>query len=434
MAAMESSSQKLWTPANKVTLARILLIPLFVAAVAAPWPAWFPQWPDAELWKPIIAALVFIVISATDAVDGHLARSRNEVTTLGKFMDPLADKLLVTAALLVLVEQQVLPSWVALIIIAREFIVSGIRMVAASEGVVIAASWWGKVKTVTQIVAIVLFLIKGTPLLGFYNQSLDDGMYLLAWFAMLLAVFFTIVSMLDYFRKARTLLGFGEEGSEAESGVAAGAGASKGVAAVAGAGAAAGEGESTSVDASAGTTDAAAGTTDAVVGTGVFTPELIEKATSVLEAARAAGKHIATAESCTGGLISGALTAIAGSSDVVAGGIVSYSNEVKEARLGVPADVIETQGAVSYETACAMAEGARRELSVDLAVSVTGIAGPGGAVPGKPVGTVWIGVCDNSGADAHVYHFAGSRDEVRAQTVAAALDSLAAHMETPVRA
>ncbi len=427
MAAMESSSQKLWTPANKVTLARILLIPLFVAAVAAPWPAWFPQWPDAELWKPIIAALVFIVISATDAVDGHLARSRNEVTTLGKFMDPLADKLLVTAALLVLVEQQVLPSWVALIIIAREFIVSGIRMVAASEGVVIAASWWGKVKTVTQIVAIVLFLIKGTPLLGFYNQSLDDGMYLLAWFAMLLAVFFTIVSMLDYFRKARTLLGFGEEGSEAESGVAAGAGAIKGAAAVAGAGAAAGEGESTSVDASAGTTDAAAGT-------GVFTPELIEKATSVLEAARAAGKHIATAESCTGGLISGALTAIAGSSDVVAGGIVSYSNEVKEARLGVPADVIETQGAVSYETACAMAEGACRELSVDLAVSVTGIAGPGGAVPGKPVGTVWIGVCDNSGADARVYHFAGSRDEVRAQTVAAALDTLAAHMETPVRA
>ncbi len=415
MAAMESSSQKLWTPANKVTLARILLIPLFVAAVAAPWPAWFPQWPDAELWKPIIAAVVFIVISATDAVDGHLARSRNEVTTLGKFMDPLADKLLVTAALLVLVEQQVLPSWVALIIIAREFIVSGIRMVAASEGVVIAASWWGKVKTVTQIVAIVLFLIKGTPLLGFYNQSLDDGMYLLAWFAMLLAVFFTIVSMLDYFRKARTLLGFGEEGSEAESGVAAGAGA------------VAGEGESTSVDASAGTTDAAAGT-------GVFTPELIEKATSVLEAARAAGKHIATAESCTGGLISGALTAIAGSSDVVAGGIVSYSNEVKEARLGVPVDVIETQGAVSYETACAMAEGARCELSVDLAVSVTGIAGPGGAVPGKPVGTVWIGVCDNSGADARVYHFAGSRDEVRAQTVAAALDTLAAHMETPVRA
>ena len=415
MAAMESSPQKLWTPANKVTLARILLIPLFVAAVAAPWPAWFPQWPDAELWKPIIAALVFIVISATDAVDGHLARSRNEVTTLGKFMDPLADKLLVTAALLVLVEQQVLPSWVALIIIAREFIVSGIRMVAASEGVVIAASWWGKVKTVTQIVAIVLFLIKGTPLLGFYNQSLDDGMYLLAWFAMLLAVFFTIVSMLDYFRKARTLLGFGEEGSEAESGVAAGAGA------------AAGEGESTSVDASAGTTDAAAGT-------GVFTPELIEKATSVLEAARAAGKHIATAESCTGGLISGALTAIAGSSDVVAGGIVSYSNEVKEARLGVPADVIETQGAVSYETACAMAEGACRKLSVDLAVSVTGIAGPGGAVPGKPVGTVWIGICDNSGADARVYHFAGSRDEVRAQTVAAALDTLAAHMETPVRA
>lgn len=424
---MGNSSQKLWTPANKVTLARILLIPLFVAAVAAPWPVWFPQWPEAELWKPVVAALVFIVISATDAVDGHLARSRGEVTTLGKFMDPLADKLLVTAALLVLVEGQVLPSWVALIIIAREFIVSGIRMVAASEGLVIAASWWGKVKTVTQIAAIVLFLIKGTPLLGYYSQSLDDGMYLLAWFAMILAIFFTIASMLDYFRKARTLLGFGEEDGETAA-AQAHSRAAEDLTTTAGWVSATKPSDVKDFRA-----EAAGGHAGATGGAGVFAPCIIEKATGLLDAARAEHKRVASAESCTGGLVSAALTAIPGSSDVVAGAIVSYSNEVKEARLGVPEETIETRGAVSYETACAMAEGACRELDVDLAVSVTGIAGPGGAVPGKPVGTVWIGICDHTGSDARVHHFAGSRDDVRAQTVLAALDMLATHIETPVR-
>ena len=122
-----AAREKLWTPANVVTLVRICCVPVFVVAIISPWPAWFPQWSDAETWKPWIAAGIFVLLAATDGLDGYLARSRNEVTNFGKFMDPLADKILVAAALLALVELSVLPSWVALVILTREFIVSGIR-------------------------------------------------------------------------------------------------------------------------------------------------------------------------------------------------------------------------------------------------------------------------------------------------------------------
>ena len=131
---------KLWTPANIVTLIRICLVPVFVVVLLSPWPQWF-HLPDlAEHSKSLIAAAIFVLISCTDWLDGYLARSRGEVTDFGKFMDPLADKILVMAALLALIELGSLPSWVALIIVAREFIVSGVRMVAASKGTVISAS------------------------------------------------------------------------------------------------------------------------------------------------------------------------------------------------------------------------------------------------------------------------------------------------------
>ncbi|MEG0375764.1 MAG: CDP-alcohol phosphatidyltransferase family protein, partial [Raoultibacter sp.] len=102
MAAQNPTHEKLWTPANIVTLIRICGVPLFVIALISPWPAWFPSWSEAELWKPWIATGIFILLAATDGLDGYLARSRGEVTNLGKFMDPLADKILVAAALLAL--------------------------------------------------------------------------------------------------------------------------------------------------------------------------------------------------------------------------------------------------------------------------------------------------------------------------------------------
>lgn len=147
-------------------------------------------------------------------------------------------------------------------------------------------------------------------------------------------------------------------------------------------------------------------------------------AENVLAAARAQGKTIATAESLTGGMIAAALTAVPGSSDVVLGGVVSYASAVKRDVLRVPEEVLNSVGAVSEEAACAMAEGARRQTGADVAVSVTGIAGPGGAEPGKPVGTVWMGIATAEGTCAAQHCFEGDRAAVREQTVDAALGAL----------
>ena len=133
------------------------------------------------------------------------------------------------------------------------------------------------------------------------------------------------------------------------------------------------------------------------------------------------GKTLATAESCTGGGIGAALTAVPGSSAVYKGGIISYTNEVKERLLGVPAEMLEAYGAVSVPVAQAMAEGARKALQTDIAVSVTGLAGPGGDEYGNPVGTVFIGYADANKSYAKEYHFSGDREAVRQQAVQMAL-------------
>ena len=134
-----------------------------------------------------------------------------------------------------------------------------------------------------------------------------------------------------------------------------------------------------------------------------------------------AGKTLVTAESCTGGGIGAALTAIPGSSAVYKGGIISYTNWVKEHLLDVDAEILNTCGAVSSEVAKAMAEGARKALSADIAVSVTGLAGPGGDDFGNPVGMVYIGYADDNRTESIACHFAGDRDSVRKQAVLAAL-------------
>ena len=130
---------------------------------------------------------------------------------------------------------------------------------------------------------------------------------------------------------------------------------------------------------------------------------------------------LSTAESCTGGLIGGLLTALPGSSGYYLGGVISYANAVKEGLLGVPGTVLETVGAVSEETAIAMAKGAQSALHSDYALSVTGIAGPGGGSEKKPVGTVWIGLATPDGVTARRFLFSGDREEVRLATVGAAL-------------
>lgn len=145
-------------------------------------------------------------------------------------------------------------------------------------------------------------------------------------------------------------------------------------------------------------------------------------AAALLAACRARGWRLATAESCTGGLVAGRLTDVAGSSDVVAGGIVAYANSVKAGRLGVPQAVLEREGAVSEATARAMAEGCRRALVVDVAIAVTGIAGPGGGSTTKPVGLVHLAVATPDGTWHCRAVFPGDRAQIRAATVNAALD------------
>jgi nicotinamide-nucleotide amidase len=154
--------------------------------------------------------------------------------------------------------------------------------------------------------------------------------------------------------------------------------------------------------------------------------EIIEAATRLLALCRTHGWRVATAESCTGGLIAGALTEIAGSSEVVEGGFVTYSNEAKTELVGVPPALFPQVGAVSPEVARAMAEGALARLpAAHLAVSATGIAGPGGATPGKPVGLVHFGLARRGGAvTAHVQIFPGDRAGVRRAAVRYALSLL----------
>ena len=157
--------------------------------------------------------------------------------------------------------------------------------------------------------------------------------------------------------------------------------------------------------------------------------ELLVTAEELLEAFRTAGLRLATAESCTGGLIAATLTEIAGSSDVVERGFVTYSNESKAELLGVPAALIERAGAVSAEVAEAMAEGALDRSAADLAVAVTGIAGPGGATATKPVGLVYLAVCRRGGqAYSERRVFAGDRTAVRRAAVAAAFALLAGRL------
>ena len=153
----------------------------------------------------------------------------------------------------------------------------------------------------------------------------------------------------------------------------------------------------------------------------------------LVEEAKARGMTVATAESCTGGLVAARITSVPGSSAVFLGGVVSYANAVKRDLLGVPLAVLDQVGAVSGECAEAMAAGARERLKADVAVSVTGIAGPDGGTPQKPVGLVWFGVAAAAGVRSERHQFEGGRDAVRQQACDRALALLVAAVVAPGR-
>ena len=170
---------------NKLTVLRVIMVPFFVFFMLTDVGGAANKW---------IALVLFIVASLTDMLDGKIARARNLVTNFGKFMDPLADKLLVCSAMICMIPLGKLQAWFVIIIIAREFIISGFRLVAADNGIVIAASWWGKSKTISQMIMIIL-LIADIPALSVLNT-------VLIWVALIL----TVVSLIDYLVKNKNVL------------------------------------------------------------------------------------------------------------------------------------------------------------------------------------------------------------------------------------
>lgn len=189
---------------NSITLFRIALVPLLMIFMLVDIPA-----------GDIVALVIFVVAAASDSLDGYIARRRRQTTVVGTFLDPLADKLLITAALVSLVSLDELSAWVAMVVIAREFAVSGLRMVSAAQNVVIPASRWGKAKTASQMLAVAALLIEPRWL----KEEWTLGGQTITWYLVMIMLVLTVVSAMDYFLHARGKLrgrpapGGGEDGT-----------------------------------------------------------------------------------------------------------------------------------------------------------------------------------------------------------------------------
>jgi CDP-diacylglycerol--glycerol-3-phosphate 3-phosphatidyltransferase len=308
-----------------------------------------------------VAAALFILFSLTDTLDGQLARRRGTVSDFGKFLDPLADKLFVLAVLIVLVQEGLVAAWIVVVIFSRELIITILRSVGASQGRVIAAAPLGKTKTVTQMSAVTLLIL----------QRPYPVLVPVADLAVAIAVVFTLWSGLDYLWRFRYLLGPFDT-SRLRAGPSGGA-------------------PETSVAAELG------------------------------DVLRAAGLNVCTAESSTGGMVGSMITDQPGSSAYFVGGVIAYSNEVKQEQLGVSAALLRSAGAVSREVAEAMAEGARSRFGTSLAVAVTGIAGPDADGSSKPVGLTYIAVASEGNTSSREFKFTGDRASNRRQAANEAL-------------
>jgi CDP-diacylglycerol--glycerol-3-phosphate 3-phosphatidyltransferase len=345
---------------NALTFSRIVAIPVLLLLLIASFPG-----------HDQLAAGVFLVFSATDSLDGTLARRRGQVTELGKFLDPLADKLFVLAVLIELVQLELLAAWVVVVIFGRELVITILRSVSAGQGHVISATPFGKTKTITQLGAILLLIL----------QRPYPVLHTPALFGTAVMVVFTVVSGLDYLWSFRHVLV-----RRPDSFAPAGGGSPGG-------------------------------------------DPVNPLARQLGERLQAAGRTLSLAESCTGGLAGALVTELPGSSRYFVGGVVAYSNRLKQALLGVPAELLERHGAVSAEVARAMAEGARDRLGSDYAASITGIAGPDADGSGKPVGLTFVGIAGPEGSGVERFDFTGDRWENRRQAATQALRLLLAALD-----
>ena len=339
---------------NALTISRLVAIPILMALLLVRFPG-----------HDQLAALLFIAFSFTDTLDGQLARRSGRVSDLGKFLDPLADKLFVLAVLIVLVQEGLVAAWVVVVIFSRELIITILRSVAASQGRVIAAAPLGKTKTVLQMSAVTLLIL----------QRPYPVVIPFADIAVAAAVVFTLGSGLDYLWRFRHLIAPFDT-SRMRAAVGGGA------------------------------------------------PEA--SPAELAEVLRGTGMTVAVAESITGGMIGSLITDQPGSSSYFAGGVIAYSNEVKRAQLGVAPALFDSAGAVSREVGEAMAQGVRSRLGTSLGVGVTGIAGPNADGTSKPVGLTYIAVASEGHVESREFKFDGDRASIRRQAAAEALRMLIA--------
>jgi CDP-diacylglycerol--glycerol-3-phosphate 3-phosphatidyltransferase len=349
---------------NALTLSRLVAIPPLMVLLMVRFPG-----------HDQLAAALFIVFSITDILDGEIARRRGTVSNLGKFLDPLADKLFVLSVLIVLVQEDLVAAWVVVVIFSRELIITILRSVAATQGRVISAAPLGKTKTVMQMCAVALLIL----------QRPYPGIVPLAYVVVGVAIAFTIWSGLDYLWRFRYLI-WPFDSSRVPSG----------------------------------------GAPDADEAGDAEGRELAQ----VL---RQGGLTVSVAESCTGGLVGKLITDQPGSSAYFVGGLIAYSDQVKRDQLGVSPALLERVGAVSGEVAKAMAEGARSRFGTDLAVGVTGIAGPDSDGSSKPVGLTYIAVASAHGTGAREFKFSGDRASNRRQAALQALKMLAEEARSRVK-
>jgi len=354
---------------NLLTLARLGVIPLLMALLMLRFP-----------FHDQAAAALFVVASLTDTLDGNLARRRNQVTELGKFLDPLTDKLFILSVLIVLVQEAELSAWVVIVIFGRELLITVLRSLSASQGRVISATPFGKTKTVSQVLAVLLLILQRP-----YPQ-----LRWLALAAVAFAVLFTVASGADYLWRFRHVVLRPQFRARPE-------------AAPGGGGPSAGE----HVD-----------------------PRVVR----IHELLQSRGWTLAVAESCTGGLLAATFTDRPGCSAFFKGGIVSYTSEVKEHLLQVPGRLLEDPGPVSAEVAEAMADGVRRQLAADVGLAITGIAGPKSDDAGKPVGLTYVWLTDRDGGEGRCFQFSGDRWQNRLQAVSEALELLLGRLAKPAMA
>jgi len=338
---------------NILTLSRLAVLPLLIVLL---------QVQFAHHYQ--IAAAVFALAALTDTVDGNLARSSGQVTELGKFLDPLADKLFVVSVLIVLVAQGQIAASIVIVIFARELLITVLRSLSADQGHTISASSWGKAKTVAQIIAALLLIL----------QQPYPGLRPAADVLVAVSLVFTVWSGADYLWRFRGVW------------LAA---------------------------------------RPAILGDDAMVELLAQR---LGEQLRSRGLTVAVAESCTGGMLGGAITAVPGSSQWFRGGVIAYSDAVKSGQIRVPERLLATYGAVSEEVATAMAEGVRAELKTDFALSITGIAGPTADGSRKPVGLTYIGLAEENQAMADRHDFGLDRDGNRRQAVRSALELLEARL------